>query len=260
VTSTQKRCDDCRHLRRFRPISQLLAQDLGTAEQGLVSELLKIMQEERQQRDSEAELKAKLFENRDMRWPYRPHISDYCGRNEENGEYLVHELKNRDGSCDDWQRGTLVPRRCGDCQHQRLGGGSARDVRTLAELAQISASSAVLGLGAKDETSNYIELVGTRKAFEAAQAFYAGRVTGNPPEYLSNCVRYSTPGNNIPCVVQNPNASCVGWSGKTQSIAAPAPAPAPTSAPAPAATSSPVPARPSLFDGLKRPVGRSSKA
>ena len=218
----QSRCEECRFLRRFRPMSQLLAQDLGTADQPLVSELLKIMQEERQQRDAEAELKSKLFENRDVSWPYRPRLSDYCGCEEDNGRYLVHELKNRDGCCADWQRGETKARGCGDCRHQRRGEGGARDERKLAELAQLAANAAALSLGSQDQATNYRQLAGTRKAFEAAQAFYAGRVTGNPPEYLSTCAKNSTPGNVMPCVVQNPNSTCGDWSADTQAMTAPA--------------------------------------
>jgi len=192
-------------------MSQLLARDLGANDQALVAELLKIMQEERQQRDAEAELKAKLFENRDERWPYRPHVSDYCGVSEDSGESLVHELKNRTGACPDWRPGAAVQRECHACAHVQRGAGPVRDVEVLREIALLAQNAAALGESAPDRSNNYVQLVGTRKAFEAAQAYYAGRIVGDPPEYLSTCAKFSTPGNAIPCVAQNPGGTCAAW-------------------------------------------------
>ncbi len=227
-------CESCRFLRRFRPLSQLLARDLGTSDQPLVAELLKIMQEERQQRDAEAELKAKLFENRDERWPYRPHISDYCGRREGDGEYLVHELKNRNGMCVDWTAGESVPRECSTCAHQQLGTGNQRDEQIMQEMALLAQNASALGTNSPDHSTNFVQLVGTKKAFEAAQAYYAGRLTGDPPDYLSSCGKFSTPGNVIPCVVQNPNGTCTAWNPK-----------------APAAQPQTNARKPSMIDALK---------
>lgn len=209
-----RHCGNCRFLRRFRPLSQLLARDLGTNDQPVVAELLRIMQEERQQRDAEAELKAKLFENRDERWPYRPHVSDYCGVREARGEFVVHELRNRGGRCGEWKPGEEERRECSTCAHQLLGTGDQRDQRELQEIALVEQNAAALGKSAPSLAANYIQRAGTKKAFEAAQAYYAGRLTGEPPEYLSSCRKYSTSGNVIPCVAQNPNGSCQGWDAK----------------------------------------------
>jgi hypothetical protein len=184
---------------------------MGTNDQPLVAELLKIMQEERQQRDAEAELKAKLFENRDQKWPYRPHVSDYCGVRETENEYLVHELKNRGGGCDDWKAGAADRHECSTCAHQQLDTGNQRDQREIQEIALVEQNAAALGKGAPTLSANYIQRAGTKKAFEAAQAYYAGRFTGDAPEYLSSCRKYSTPGNVIPCVAQNPHGTCQGW-------------------------------------------------
>ncbi len=214
-------CDNCRFLRRFRPMSQLLARDLGVTDQALVSELLKIMQEERGQRDAEAELKAKLFENRDVRWPYRPHVSDYCGLREGDGEYYVHELKNRAGGCGDWKAGETALKECSACTHQQVGTGNARDAQVMSTLARAQENAAALGRSAPDQSNNYIQLVGTKKAFEAAQTFYAGRIAGDPPEYVSTCRKYSRAGHIIPCVAQNPSGTCVGWESRDP-VAAPA--------------------------------------
>lgn len=234
-------CEKCRYLRRFRPLSQLLAQDLGTDDQQFVSELLKIMQEERQQQDAEAELKAKLLENRDVQWPYRPHSSDYCGLRETSGAFLVHELKNRGGSCGEPELGEHVAHPCSTCIHRRAGSGPARDQQVLAEMSQLAKDAAALNTSVPDQTQSYLQLIGTKKAFEAAQAFSAGRITGSPPEYLSTCAKYSTPGSVIPCVVRNPQGTCIGWTPRADALAPG------------------TPTRPSLMAGLQRLPARPAK-
>jgi hypothetical protein len=202
-------------------MSQLLARDLGTRDQPLVTELVKIMQEERQQRDAEGELKAKLLENRDDVWPYRPQMSDYCGFAETDGRYQVHELKNRAGGCTDWKPGLSTPRECSACKHRQIGPGFARDQVELVKISQVARASAIAG-HSTDQLTPFVQQVGTKKAFEASAAYYVGRLTTGPAEYLSTCAVFSTARDAVPCVSQNPHDTCEAWDdGKPKAVKAP---------------------------------------
>jgi len=61
-----------------------------------------------------------------------------------------------------------------------------------------------------------MERIGVVKAFEAAQTYYAGKLTFTPPSYLPYCARYSAPPDFVPCVVQNPHDRCPGWEEKAE--------------------------------------------
>jgi hypothetical protein len=54
----------------------------------VVSELLKIMQDEREKKDAEASMKVETFRQGRTEWAIRPAMSDYCGLRE-RGQRLL---------------------------------------------------------------------------------------------------------------------------------------------------------------------------
>ncbi len=203
-------CGTCVHFRPYRPLSQLLALELGLDHPDLVNELIKIMQDERQKRDEEASFKVRLLGEYQEQWPYRPQMSDHCALRESETVYLVLEMKNRGQRCPDHERAQDEGETCDGCAHRRPAIGPARDQALIARLAQLANNAAVLPReGAAGPSVDEVrKLVGTRKSFEAAQAYYAGRIALRQPEYLAVCGHFSTASDFVPCAVQNPHGRC----------------------------------------------------
>jgi hypothetical protein len=213
-------CTTCRFFRPFRPMSQLLARELGIADPQLVSELLKMMQDERQKQDAEASQKVEVHRQEQLEWRTRPEMSDYCGLREADGVYLIHELKNPDGECEDHR--PAEPRPCSTCRHRVAGEGDANDQRMIARYGELARNAASLGQGSGDQgLKDYVSRIGVVKSFEAAQAYYAGKLTFRPPGYLPYCARYSADPDFVPCVVRNPHDRCEGWEVKAEAAQRP---------------------------------------
>lgn len=204
-------CATCDAFRSFRPLTQLLARELGIADQQLVSELLRMMQDEREKQDAEAKHKVELLRLDEVEWRTRPQMSDCCGLREKEGHWLLHELKNRNGGCDDHHQAAV--RACVACGHRSPGDGEARDRAMIDRFHEVGRDAAALGQGGTEQAlSNFVQRIGMLKAFEAAQAYYAGKLTFRPPEYLSFCRVYSTAEEFVPCAVKNPHDRCPLWS------------------------------------------------
>ncbi len=216
-------CQTCRHFRPYQPLSQGLSHELGIDFTELVSELMKMMQDERQRRDEEAGLKLKLLGDRAEAWPYPPSMSSWCAVREDEGVYLLFEVKNRGQRCTDHAPAEDAECACQGCVHRRAPTGPDRDAAVLHRIGALQQGAAVAGQKADGPTAeDYRKLVGTRRALEAAQAYYAGKMTHRPPEYLSVCGLHSTARDSVPCVVQNPYLAC-----PDRQLAADPPAPAP---------------------------------
>ena len=80
----------------------MLARELGVRDQQLLSELLRMMQDERKKLDGESSLQNELRRNDESEWREKPEMVDYCGFREADGIYLMHEIKNPDGGCKDY--------------------------------------------------------------------------------------------------------------------------------------------------------------
>ena len=78
-------CKDCIHFRRVKPASQLLAQAIGTTDASISNALVKIQEDEAQQRGAEAQMRAKKEVAGEQEWGFRPTMSDFCALNEESG-------------------------------------------------------------------------------------------------------------------------------------------------------------------------------
>src|SRR5690242_16769650 len=109
------RCKECKYLREARPLSHALARELGSDEE-VITELSRIMKDERQKQDAEAKLKNMLLLNERMNWPTRPAMTSYCGVSEDEDIFLVWELKNPNQDCGDYKpaSGYVL---CKDCKH-----------------------------------------------------------------------------------------------------------------------------------------------
>jgi hypothetical protein len=205
-------CRTCLWFRPFRPLSQLLIRELGAGDPQVTGELLKVMQDERARQDAEAQQKVELHRLEAAEWPIRPTMSDYCGFQEQEDVYLIHEVKNPDGKCGHYEEDDQVQRTCGTCRHREDGGGPARDEAQLALREQLAANSAALGQGGGlSQLEEYKGMVSSIKALEAAQAYYAGRLVHKRPDYLPTCALKNTKTEFVPCCVQNPHETCRDW-------------------------------------------------
>jgi len=196
-------------------LSQLLARDLGIGDQAVVQQLTQIMRDEHETQDAEAKERLELKKTDQWEYHFKPRMSDYCGLREAQDVYLIHELKNAAGDCEDHKPSTVEVRACSTCRHRADGEGAQKDQMMIARFGELARGAAALGQGSGDHgLRDYIQKIGTVKAFEAAQANYSGRISCNKPEYLPVCTapRFSTNGSFVPCAVQNPHDQCEEWS------------------------------------------------
>src|SRR5262245_13442637 len=119
-------CNTCKHFRPCRPLTQLLARDLGTDDSQVTAELNRMMQDERQKLESEAAQLPELLRHDKTSWQTKPEMTDYCGLHESEGKYYFPDEKNADGRCHD-HNPDKRDRACSDCQHQVIGNGKERD-------------------------------------------------------------------------------------------------------------------------------------
>src|SRR5712692_7392553 len=111
-------CSQCKHFRRVRPISQILANAIGTSEGAVANALAKIVDDEQKLRDSEAEYKRTKASTEHMSWATRPVMSAFCGQREDEELYLIAEVKNAGLKCEDFRPGRPQPRACTDCVYR----------------------------------------------------------------------------------------------------------------------------------------------
>ena len=205
-------CDRCRHFRPFRPMSQRILRELGRFDQQLISQLVSIIQDERQVQDEEATMLVELFRRDLDRWDARPAMSDYCGAREVEGVFLLHEVANRDGDCPGYDPGPRPSWSCHTCDHRVLGDGPAGDQKTMDELKALALEAVPAGMNpSTQDMTGHLQLVGASKSFEAAQAYYLGRFLFERPRYLSSCTAGSTAVEYAACVVRNPDDGCADW-------------------------------------------------
>ena len=207
-------CATCRFHREVRPLTERLVRDLGAEEIQLVNELTKMMQEERQKADAEADQLTELLRKEaDHHWPIHPEMTSYCGLRETDEEYFATQLKNPAAQCRDHRPGPRAVHACATCVHRVTGGGPERDRQHFAKLSELAANGAAVGLPAGiSQLEEFKSFVATTKARESVQAFYGRKLTHQPPEYLPTCGKHSTSTEFIPCAVQNPHDVCPDWS------------------------------------------------
>jgi hypothetical protein len=201
-------CKNCRFFRPYRPLSQLLARELGHNDAQVASQLVSIMQDEYRVKGNEAQKRAELMITEEVKWDEKPAMSDYCGFLESKGVYFIYEIKNAGGECKDFKKLDNTRHECATCQHQILGDGEAKDRQAIQEYKQIATNSIALDKGGDHGLGEYIQRISMVKAFEAAQSYYAGKLTFRQPDYLSICGVYSTDRDFVPCVLQNPHEVC----------------------------------------------------
>jgi hypothetical protein len=213
-------CQTCRWFRSPQTISERLLEDLSQdrTERAVVQKRLDaVRQDEREKKDVETRFLVDLTRRRVRQWPIQPTMLSYCALLEEaQGVFLVHQVKNLGGACGrdgSYQRREGTGRSCPTCRHRRPGEGEARDEREYAIRGRMD-DDAFLLRGQRGTLFNeYLEEVADRKAREAELAYFNGRITPKPPDYLSTCAKYSndSAGELVLCAQQNPHEECPGW-------------------------------------------------
>jgi uncharacterized protein YjiS (DUF1127 family) len=205
-------CANCRHFRPLRPLSELLMRDLGVSrhEPELMNAYRRMIEDERECQDAEADHRRELVQGRQLEWRHRPMMSDYCGKREREGKFLVAELKNDGGQCRDHEGRLPQPRPCATCRYHNSGDGAARDRQQLNELRRLALNDVVLERGGKDWIDEYHRSIDLKKAQEASQVHAAGKAY-QKPSYLPVCLNHRPFDEFVPCAVRNPHAACDDW-------------------------------------------------
>jgi hypothetical protein len=221
MSAAARSCETCRHFQRYRPLTQLIARDVGAMEPALASELTRMMQDERQKQDAEAEQRLELLRIERAEWPDRPTMSDYCALREGEGLFLLYEVKNAGGDCADHQPGQTERRACSTCASSAPGRGAAKQNEMLMRYRQLQNLASAAGEPSDHGLSSYLSAVGAQQSFEAAQAYYFGRFSVAPPDYLQICLHFSTEQEYVPCAVANRHDRCAVWRSPASSNAQP---------------------------------------
>jgi hypothetical protein len=207
-------CEKCIFFRRARPRSQLLAAVADTTEAAVSTALGKIVEDEQKQRDSEAGFKRAQATVELQTWPRQPVMSSYCGRREDEGVYLIAEIKNRGGQCGDYQEGRPDRKACADCRYRVTAAGPARDHRREDLITQMHTEAT----SAQASTANpegmlkaHREGVPARRAFELSGAYAADGRLAVRPEYLDYCSALSAEDEYAVCAIVNPHNCCTVW-------------------------------------------------
>lgn len=210
-------CSNCRFYRIFRPASQLLMRDLvpkrdlGREDEKLQGFFHEVSKREEDIKDSEAEHLRILVSQREKEWDYTPTMSHYCGKQEDEGKFLVWQVKNENLQCRDHDAGARESRPCATCRHRATGGGKERDQQELVTLRQLIANAVSLGQGDGNQmVEEYLKKIASSKSFEANEAYYT-RTLASQPRYLPFCLKYSRNSAFVACAIQNPHDACSGW-------------------------------------------------
>ena len=211
MSAAVRPCKTCRHFQRFRPITQLLARDVGIMEPALASELTRLMQDERQKQDAEAEQRLELLRIERVEWPDRPAMSDYCALREAENVFLMYEVKNLDNDCADHDPSRPARHDCRTCVSYVPQQGEAKAHVMLARYRELHNLASASGEPGDHGMTAYIDSLGSRQAFEAAQAYYFGRFSVAQPDHLPICRHFSTARNFVPCAIANRRDCCAAW-------------------------------------------------
>jgi hypothetical protein len=207
-------CSKCIHFRRLIPASQLLAQDIGTTDAAISNGLIKIQEDENQQKGTEAQMRTKKEIADDQTWDFRPVMSDYCGLQESEDTYLIAEIKNSGGRCSDFRAGVPEKHSCTTCIHRVPPQGFENDLET----EKIYSGMSFARIAEKMSTSpsddllrSYRDGTASRKAFEIAGIYASKGTMGTIPQYFAYCRKFSEDYQYVICIMRNSHQTCSAW-------------------------------------------------
>lgn len=214
-------CAQCKHFRRVKPPSQLLAVAIGTTDAAISNALTKMGEDEQKQKEEEAAYKKQqaLTDRIDAAWATRPVMSEYCGLREADGDYLIAEVKNRDHKCADFEAGRPELRRCSDCLFRIGAAGNAIDAKWEKSFGDSSLMNTAVGTSTSTSDNllnKYRDGVGPRKAFDITGAYQSKGIMTIKPVYLDYCGKLSNEDGNefVVCILQNSHQTCQYWQRK----------------------------------------------
>ncbi len=207
-------CAQCKHFRRVKPPSQLLAAVYSINHAEVSQALNKIVEDENKQRDEENQYKRAQAKAGTGLWTYRPVMADFCGLNEQSGEYYIAEIRNAGLKCKEFSAEKPVRHACQACAHRVPARGSGEDQKG----EELYAKMMVQAIAAKSSTGQseallkgYREGAAARKAFELNGIYSAKGVVPTRPAYADHCGALTTPDEFVVCVLQNPHHTCGHW-------------------------------------------------
>jgi hypothetical protein len=217
--SMAKHCETCRYFRAERHVTELLRLSNSIDLQQNDDQMY---QREQELLSQEYVLKQKLINAEEEKWPFPAQVLSYCGFREDQGVWLVHELKNKDHECDDHAE-TEGERACATCVHNVVPGGAAEDGRILWDMISPANNMYTSGGISGDQFRDYsgeikgnldrvMRVSSAQQGMEMQQAFHGRGVLPRRPRYYAYCTKYSSPERYVLSRYRNPDHRCPGWS------------------------------------------------
>lgn len=214
------KCKECKHFRKVKPASQLFVQAIGTTDAAISNALVKIQEDENQQKGNEANIRMNMDRNDKDFWGFQPVMSDFCGLREEEEIYLIKEIKNLGGQCTDFELGHPEKQSCSTCVHRIIPEGVKEDLEMELSLSGLSALSIASGISTNtpdNQLSRYQEGVTSRKAFEMSGVYSAKGILATKPDYFDYCAKFSCDDEYVICLLRNPYNTCSAWKSVAES-------------------------------------------
>jgi hypothetical protein len=237
------KCEYCLHFRPQRNLEQLLK--LETDRPSPV--LRDIRERDKEWEETESETLIDLLLSGQRAWPGEspPRVLPYCGLEEEQRRFLVHESKNAGERCRDFVRAFDTPLGfCSDCTHREKAWRPARDREELQHAARVGFDIADVNASYRGQSDpsgwhamrrSLSEGIDERKSDDMLAALESGGETQRLPGYYDYCRKFSQGGPYVLCRVRNYYGRCPRYSAREQTAAPPA-------------------VRPAAPDGTKRPA------
>jgi hypothetical protein len=213
------RCERCTHFRPKRQLEELLKLTTDRPSSALDD----IRKSQQQWEEDESQTLLDLLIAGDKTWPGRspPRILPYCGLEEQQRKYLVHESKDAGERCKDFVSRAETPyASCWKCAHRREARGPKRDLEERRDYGWFYDNET--SYSGKNYSPDYDGLKRVRHSLEERiaerisaamlQALHSNGEMDTVPEYYDYCGKFSKAGAYVLCRVFNYHFRCPGYS------------------------------------------------
>src|SRR5262245_49007996 len=185
----QHECQQCVHFRDPIPLSHVLERQVSISHEEVAKALDEIAsKDETYVMQESAWLSHDQYGGMDD-WPHRPRTVAFCGLHEADAHYLVCEVKNADGQCQDFQQRTPPTSACERCARFVSSHGDEDDGRLLGLVAERLACCSTQHAALQSEYRRLESRIGARKAYEIREAYRNSGWLPRRPAYLDSCTR-----------------------------------------------------------------------
>lgn len=204
-------CVRCLYYRRKLPMSQILAQIIGTNDANVSNVLVKIVEDERQQESNEAEIIFNKNQVKEDLWDRKPIMTDFCGISEAEDKFFICGIKNDGLKCSDFKEGKPVRNKCTNCVYRIVPDGKKNDLESEKTFSDMALMDTAVGLKSSTPDnllSKHREGVASRKAFEVNGVYTSNGILSMVPNYFDYCRKFSDEYEYVICAVRNLHNTC----------------------------------------------------